>query len=274
MYVRRLIVATCLCLAVIGATAQEMVVSSGESVGAAGIATVSVTNNMRSVNPSLMGEVERLAVAVSYAQPYGLSDLTQVSGKVVGATPLVNLTLQVVKSGSDDSHFTEIGGGLSRVFGKWGMGVEYYAIIHSLWNGRRYSSSFSRIGLHFKPSEKWLISVALHSVEQRDIVYETTETSIKARSWLGLKWNASSLFAVMIEAEKPWNEDMIGKLALAIYPIDKLDVTVGFSSIGQSLSAGIGYAWNGADIRVGMMHHERLGVTLGATVGYTLGRGR
>ena len=114
----------------------------------------------------------------------------------------------------------------------------------------------------------------MHSVEQREIEYESATAKIEAKAWLGLKWSASDMFAVLLETEKPWDGDAEGKIAVAVYPVNNLDVTIGFSSIGQSLSAGMGYKWQGADIHASIMHHEMLGVSLGVTVGYTLGRNR
>ncbi len=272
MQARRLIALALGTLAILTTKAQDLIVPAGQSVGVAGIVALSATDDMRSVNPSLMSDVERLAVAVSYLRPFGFNELSQKSLKAVAATPFANAMIAVAKSGSDDSYFTEIGGGLARKWGKWGMGLEYYAVIHSLWNNERYASSFSRVGMHFRPSKKWLLSLAIHSIEQREIVYETTEAKIEAKAWLGLKWMANNTFAILLETEKPWEGNAEGKMAVAIYPADKIDLSVGFSSIGQSLSAGVGYKWQGADIHVGIMHHERLGVSLGATVGYTLGR--
>lgn len=271
MYVRQLIAIACISIITIRAGAQEIVASAGESVGAAGITSVSIANkDMRSINPSLMGDVERLAVAFSYICPFGLTELTQISGKAVIATKLTNITAQISKSGNDDSHFIIIGGGLSKIYGKLGIGAEYYALIHTLWNNQHYTSSFSRFGIHFRPTKNLLLSLALHSVEQREINYETTENTIEAKAWLGLKWKASKLFSILLETEKPWNNNVEGKIALTVFPTDNLDFTLGFSSIGQSLSAGIGYTWNGANIRAGIMHHECLGTSIGTTIGYTL----
>lgn len=250
------------------AEAQDIITTTGESVGKADILAVATSDPIYSVNPSLMSGVSKGAISVSCAMPYGLSELKQISGKGVVETKLANVTMQVAQSGDKDSHYTQLGGGIARSFGLWSMGFEYYALIHTLTDNQKYSTSFSRIGLHFTPNDRWLISVALHSIEQREIDYEYTTVKMEPTCWTALKWKGSDLFSLMLEVEKRWEHDAIGKAAVAIYPIDKLEVTVGFSSKGQSLSAGVGYKWKGIGLNAGLMHHDQLGVTSAASVSY------
>lgn len=250
------------------ARAQDIIVTPAEATAAAGMMSVGSTDGIYVINPSMMSQVSRAAVHISYVMPYGINELGQISGKGVVATKLANVGMQVSQSGNEDSHYTEIGGGLSRSFGKWGMGLEYHALIHTLTDNQRYTSSFSRIGVHFNPNERWLLSVAAQGIERREIDYGYTTVVLEPTCWAALKWKGSDLFSLMLEAEKRWDRDAVIKAAAAIYPIDGLDITVGFSSKGQSLSAGAGYAWRGIGIHVGVMHHEQLGVTSGASVSY------
>jgi len=253
------------------AKGQDIITSSGESIGKADIHSVTATNPIYSINPSMMSSIKKAAISVSCVMPYGMSELKQITGKGVVETKLANIAMQVGQSGDDDSHYTHLGGGLSRSFGKWAMGLEYYALIHTLTDNHKYTSSFSRLGLSFSPNEQWLLSVALNNIEQREIEYELSSVKISPIWWTALKWKGSDMFSLMLEVEKHIDYKAICKTAIGIYPVNNLEVTVGFSSKGQSLSAGAGYKWHGIGINAGLMYHEQLGVSSGASVSYDFG---
>ncbi len=269
------IVFTGLFLVSLYADAQDIIVQSGESMGIAGMLTVSQVDGISSIDPSAIAEIEGLAaVEVSHARPFGMSELRQTSAKVAGQTKFANVLVAFARCGDEDSHYTEIGGGLSRKFGIWSMGLEYHALIHTMSDNRRYSSSFSRFGFRLRPRKEWLLSVAIHSIEQREISYGFTSREIEAIAMAGIKWRPNQLCSVMLEAEKRWNDDAIGKVAVAIYPIEGLDVSAGFSSNGSSFSAGAGYIWQGIALHVGIMRHEKLGVSSGVTLSYNLNKSK
>lgn len=247
--------------------AQDAVVTPAQAVGAAGIITVTPNDGIQSVNPSLMAEVDGLNIAASYTLPYNITDIQQVMGKVVYATSLVNIAAQVSTIGSDESRYTEIGGGLSRNFGVWGMGLEYHAIIHKLPYNQKYTTGFSRIGVHMMPTSAWLISVALHNVEHSGFDYEYGSKDIEPMAALGIRWTASNYFRFMCEAQKYWDSDVVGKVAVVVTPIDRLTATVGFASLGSSISCGVGYSIGVFEMNVGISHHDKLGVTSAASVG-------
>lgn len=250
----------------VGANAQDAVVTPAQSVGAAGIVAVTPTDGILSVNPSLMAEVDGLNIAASYTLPYNISDIQQVMGKVVYATSLVNITATVSTIGSDYSRYTEIGGGLSRNFGMWGMGLEYHAIIHKLPYNQKYTSGFSRFGIHMMPTSAWLISVAVHNIEHSGFDYEYGSKDIEPMAALAIRWTANDYFRLLCEAQKYWDSDAVGKVAIAITPIERLTATAGFASLGSSMSCGIGYSIGVFEMNVGISHHNKLGITSAASV--------
>lgn len=254
--------------------AQDLIITPAESVGAAGIMSLPIDKNAASivdvVNPALMSKVAKADISASYTIPYHLSELGQMGLHGVVATKLVNISVLASRSGDDVSHFTSIGGGLSRSFGKWGMGLEYNALIHQLDDNKKYASSYSRVGLYVEPNGRWLLSVALHSIERREIEYEYSKMNIDPVVWAGIRWHGTSFFSLLLEVEKRWERDVEGKLAVVLMPIDKLSISAGFSTKGQSLSAGVGYMVKGLSLHAGVSYHDRLGVTSGASVGIML----
>ena len=255
----------------IASWSQDIIVVQPINIGAAGILTVNATDGIASINPAMMSAAKGFSIEVGHTIPYALKELSQTNAKVVVPTKLINIAGQVAICGDETSRYTQFGGGFSRDFNHWALGLEYYGIIHKLTDDQKFTASFSRIGLHFYPNEKWLLSVALHNIERSQFEYKYTKTDIEPAAFIGLKWKASGYFALMLEAEKRFDHDPIGKVAAAIYPTKRFDLTVGFSTRGQSLSAGIGYSIKGLALHVAIMSHEQLGMTSGASIGYTFG---
>ncbi len=247
------------------ARAQEVVVAPAEAVGAAGILSLSATEHqLPSVNPALIALDNGFGAVCTYAIPYELTDLQQVMLKASYKTPIVSVAVNVSKSGSSESNFTRFGGGISRSFGAFGIGFEYYAIIHNLPYNQDFTSSFSRIGIYVKPTDQWTFSVAVQNIERRGFEYEYSTTEIEPVAYAGLKWDGNKLFSLLCEAEKRWDSDPVGKFALALRPIDSLTVTCGYTSKGNSPTVGVGYEMGHVGIHAGISYHEKLGITSAA----------
>ena len=198
--------------------------------------------------------------------PYSLKDLQQVDAKVAVATRVCHLQAEVLRSGNEYSAFTLLGGGLSRRFYKFGIGLEYRAVIHTMSNNEKYVSSFSRFGIHINPTEKWTFSAAVQNIENRQMSYEYTSVDLQPIAMIGLKWKANDMFALQAEVEKRWDRDAVGKLAVTIIPIPQLFATVGFMRRGSTLSAGVGYIHKFLTVNAAMSYHAQLGVSSGATI--------
>lgn len=267
MLMRQIVIFVVLLIASIQIEAQEVIVKPSQVIGAANIISVTATDGIQAMNPSIMAEAEGFNATVSYTRPYNISELQQVMGKAVYETSFGNIEAQINQSGSTDSRYTEIGGGFSRKFNKWAIGMEYYAIIHKLPNNQSYTSSFSRVGLHYHPIPQWTISVFVHNVERRSLDYEYSSYALEPMASVGLRWNASRIFTFLCEAQKNWDSDAEGKVAVCIVPYKNLHATFGFSSLGSSLTAGVGYTYSNIDIHVGIAHHNQLGVTSSASIG-------
>lgn len=245
---------------------QELIVCPAASMGAGNIMSVSADDGISAVNPAQMSYARGLSVAATAAMPYSLSALKQAELRAVYGFKPVNVAASVVRSGDSNSAYTVAGGGLSRQFGMWAMGMEYYAVCHSLPYSQSFWSSFSRVGVTVVPTAQWKVSVALHNVERSAIDYEYSSFEIEPRAFMGVRWAASEYFTVMAEAEKGWNSDIVGKAALAVTPYTNLTASVGFASEGSTLSAGASYRMGMVSIAVGLAHHQQLGLSSAATV--------
>lgn len=246
--------------------AQDIIVTPASSVGSAGILSVSHQADILSVNPALSATTKSLDAFVSYTLPYHLSEFQQVMAKAAMHTPVANISLRVAQTGGEDSRYTQIGGGLSRSFGQFGIGLEYHAIAHTLPYGMRYWSSFSRFGIYVRPVPYLTLSTALHNVERSAFNYEYSQTEIEPMAVVGVRWDARSLCSFMVEAEKRWEHEAEGKAALVIRPTRKLSAQAGFSTIGRSISMGVGYDMGIVNIGIGVSYHDKLGVTSAAQI--------
>lgn len=245
---------------------QSVIVKPSQSIGAADIISVNTIEGIQSLNPSIMSEANGFNATASYTRPYNLTDLQQITGKMVYSTKYCNLTAQISKIGVSESNYTEIGGGLSRKFHNWGIGMEYHAIIHKLPFNQSYTSSFSRIGIHANPTKQWTISAMVHNIERRAIKYEYSTVELEPTAAIGIRWAATKIFAFVGEVQKGWDSDAIGKASVCIFPHPKVNASFGFSSLGSTISAGVGYTYNNIDIHIGISHHEQLGVSSAASV--------
>ncbi len=250
------------------ARAQEVTITSAEAIGAAGIVSVAAgEQQLVTINPALVSLDEGFGAICSYGLPYELSDLQQVLFKASYRTPYVTVAGHVSKSGSDESNFVRFGGGLSRTFGQFGIGIEYYGITHNLPYGQSYTTSFSRIGLYVKPDTHWTFSAIVQNVEKRGFDYEYYDVDIEPKAFVAIRWDCNDLFSLLAEVEKGWDSDPEGKVALALRPVERLLVTVGYTSVGNSPTVGVGYVVAGSvGLHAGLSYHEQLGVTSGAQV--------
>lgn len=255
----------------IASSGQDIVNTHPQTIGAAGILSVSAIDGVAPFNPSLMTKVERFTAEFAYTMPFSLKELGQRNAKFVIPTKPFHITGQITVSGDETSKFTQYGGGVSHDFVHWAIGMEYYGVTHTMADNRKYTSSYSRIGIDVYPDDKWLFSVCMHNIERRDIDYEYSRFDIEPMALFGLRWRANRLFALLLEAEKRFEHDAVEKVSAAIYPTKGMDVTVGFSTRGQSLSAGIGYTARVIGFHAGIMHHEQLGITSGASINFTFG---
>ncbi len=256
------------------ARAQDVVEQTARSIGSAGIIGVSALENFEAVNPALMATTTSFDAFVSCAVPYTLPELAQINGKMVVNARLLNVALRVAKHGSDGSSMAIFGGGLSRDFNVFGIGVDYYAIVHTLPYSVRATSSFSRIGLYINPSEKLLLSVFVHNLEHRAFHYadSAVESLIEPMAVVALKWSPTKIFALLCELEKRFESQAVCKAAVVIRPVKFIDVTAGFSSAGHAVSLGAGYRLGRLGLNVGLNYHNKLGLSSGATVSYSVAR--
>lgn len=251
--------------------AQDRILNTAQSVGAGNIKSLSVIDNSSSCidvdNPSLAGRLHGGAVNVTYILPFGMQELGQISGRMVLGTKLVNMSACVGRSGNSDSHFTTLGGGFSKKWGKWGLGFEYYALIHTMIDNRKFSTSFSRFGMFVSPVDRWLMSVAINGIEKNSMKYDDRVIEFKPIVWAGLRWHANDKFAFFTEVEKEFDAETVGKVAVAIYPVRHISATIGFETKGQTLSMGAGFNLKGFGMHVGISYHDQLGVSSGASAG-------
>lgn len=245
---------------------QSVISRPSQSVGAADILSVGLTDGIHPLNPSVMAEAEGFNATASYAMPYGIADLQQITGKAVYATPYCNIDAAVSKNGSSESSYTEFGGGVSRMFHNWGVGMEYHAIIHKLPNNQSYTSSYSRIGVHANPTSRWTVSLFAHNIERRKIEYEYTSVNLEPMAALGLRWKATNMFNFACEVEKGWDHDAVGKVAVCVIPHPSLNATFGFSTLGSSVSAGVGYTYRNITLHTAISHHDQLGITSAGSI--------
>lgn len=246
--------------------AQDLLMQSSASVGAARIMSVSAVDYLQTVNPSMNTFAKSLDIHISYTLPYHIKDLQQINAKAAYSMPWATLHTNVGKSGSNESSYTIVGGGLSRSFGFFSIGMEYNAVIHHLPYNETHVSSFSRIGFHTVPNNKWTLSVAVHNIEKRGFSYEQYDFDIEPYFFAGAKWKGNDIFTLMCEVEKGWEHDPTYKVAMAVVPCRWLTTSIGFSTLGHSLTAGIGYINKLMTIHVGINHDEKLGVTSAASL--------
>lgn len=258
-----------LCLFVLScsvANAQDIIPKMSGNIATAGILSVSASNPLQTVNPSMSSLTESMDFTVGYTLPYHLTDLQQIVAKGAFAFPWVTLSVNVSKSGNGGSTFSRFGGALSRKFGIVGIGMEYNAVIHQLPCDERAVSSFSCVGFHVIPNDMWTLSVAVNNVEERGFDYEYYDFDIESYLFAGVKWRANKIVTLLCEAEKEWDHDGVYKASVVVNPCKVVTASVGFSTLGQSISAGVGYCGKLFNIHVGISHHEQLGVTSSASV--------
>ena len=78
--------------------------------------------------------------------------------------------------------------------------------------------------------------------------------------------------AMAAEVEKSIGQDMVGKIAVGLYPVGGLYATLGYCSEGSRLSGGLGYDWEFVGVRASVSRHEQLGVSAGVGVVFHVGR--
>lgn len=256
----------CFLFAAEAANSQEIIATTAQSVGSGGIVSVSPQAAITSLNPAFAAQTRSLDALLSHTILHELPELGISQGKAVFATSILNLGVDVVRSGGKDSHFVELGGTVARELGPIGIGFQYFAIAHTLPYGQRYWSSFSRFGIYAKAGEQWTLSAAFHNVERRGFDYGYGTHAIEPAAFVGARWDARQLCSMLIEVEKRWDHDAEGKIALVVRPIDKLCATVGFSTLGRSISIGASYLIGKINISAAVSYHDKLGVTSAAQI--------
>ncbi len=261
-------VAILLAFVCLRAAAQEVVWLPATAIGAAHIRTLSIDNGIEAMQPAQAAETKSFAACVGYTIPYTLSELGE--SHLRGAANLRDLacvTIDVGRHGDEESSITTLGGGVSKRWRYFSIGMEYYALIHTLADNQKFTSSFSRVGFILTPSKEWRLSVCINNIEHRQIDYGGYEFDIDQIAAVGLKWQPAPLFSVMAEVEKNFNLDTpTGKMAVALYPIERLQLSAGFCSRGRTPTVGIGYGIRMVSLHVGFSYHQQLGSTTGALI--------
>ncbi|MDO4461568.1 MAG: hypothetical protein Q4C30_03595 [Bacteroidia bacterium] len=246
--------------------AQETFHTSPLQIQTAEIRSTSpIDETIDAFNPSVIAEITTFALQFSCTYPYALKELRQVDAKIATSTPICHIQAEVFKSGDDISSFTAIGGGLSRRFHKFAIGMEYRLLVHKQAEGTTYKSSFSRVGMHVNPSKKFTIAMALQNVEARRMRYYTTEVDIPSFVVFGMKWD-SRFVVLQTEVEKYWDRDPTIKLAATIKTPKAVFGSVGIKvrkSLAQP-SAGVGVQTKHIMIDAAISYHTQLGISSGA----------
>ncbi len=246
--------------------AQEMFHTSPIQIQTANIyATSAIEESIDAFNPSVISEISTFGAQVSCSIPYSLKELRQVDAKFAASTPVCHVQGEVFKAGDDISSFITIGGGISRRFHKFGMGMEYRVLSHRQMDGATYKSSFSRVGMHVCLNEEWTVAMAVQNIEGRKLKYKFLEIDIPSFVVMGMKWHRS-VFVLQAEVEKNWQQDAIIKVASTI----KSEKAV-FGSVGLCVrqgvaqpSVGVGAQTKHFLVDASMSYHNQLGVSSGA----------
>lgn len=249
--------------------AQDIILYDATSIGIGSILSLAPDELHAPANPAYAATLESTDVQFDYAVPFQLIELSQSRLSLTVPTMLVNITGQVQRSGDEQSNYLICGGGLSRSFAFFGIGAEYYAIIHTLDDNERYASSFSKVGAYFRPTNKWRIACMVHNIERAAIDYELSTYEIPTIACLAISWRGSDLFSFFLEAEKDFNYDPEGKVGVALYPIKNLVVSAGYYTSGSSISAAVRYSIFGFRMGAAIQHHVDLGISSAATVGFS-----
>ena len=266
---RRLLAAILTLFVGFGIEAQEVVWVPATSIGAASIKSITIDNGIEALQPAQCANTEQYAVAVGYTSPFSLSDLGQTHLRAAyNIRDIVCVAADVGHHGNDDSSITTIGGGLSKKWEYFSIGLEYYAITHKLNDNQKFNSSFSRFGFIISPTKELSLSVSVNNVESRKIDYGIGGSfEIEQIALAGVKWQPSQIFSVMAEVEKNFQiDDPATKVAVALYPVDRLQMSVGFCSRGRMPTAGVGYAYKLVRLHVGFAYHQQLGSSTGALI--------
>ncbi|MBE6340856.1 MAG: hypothetical protein E7069_09000 [Bacteroidales bacterium] len=262
------VVAILLALVCLWVQAQEVVWLPATAIGAANIRTLSINNSIETMQPAQAAETKSFAAVVGYTMPYSLSELGE--SHLRGAANICNtfcLTLDVGRHGDQASSITNIGGGASKRWRYFSIGMEYYAVIHTLADNQKFTSSYSRFGFILTPNSEWRLSVCINNVEHRKIDYGGALFDIDQIAAVGAKWQPSERFSVMAEVEKNFNfDDPAGKMAVVLYPVERLQLSAGFCSQGRTPTVGVGYGIRMVSLNVGFSYHQQLGSTTGALI--------
>lgn len=246
--------------------AQEMFHTSPLQIQTANIYSTSpIDESIDAFNPSVISEITTFGTQVSCSIPYSLKELRQVNAKVAASTPVCHLQGEIFKAGDDVSSFITIGGGISRRYHKFAMGMEYRVLSHKQMDGSTYKSSFSRVGMHVCLNDEWTVAMAVQNIEGRRLKYKYLEFDIPSFVVVGVKWH-HSVFALQAEVEKNWQHDAIVKVASTIKSGKAVFGSVGIS-IRQGVaqpSVGVGAQSKYIIVDASMSYHNQLGVSSGA----------
>lgn len=259
-----------LCLSILRtyAFSQEIHHTSPLQIQTANIySTVPIEETVDAFNPSIISDITTFGTQASCTIPYALKELRQSDAKLAVSTPVCHLQGEVMKSGNENSSFTTLGGGISRRFHKFGIGLEYRMLVHKQANAESYKSSFSRFGIHVNLSEEWTVAMAVQNIEGRQLSYKQVEVDIPSFAVVGVRWRHSML-VIQAEVEKNWVLDPAIKVAATV-----ISRKVVFGSIGLMVrndsampSVGVGAQTKYCTINAAMSYHNQLGITSGASV--------
>ncbi len=145
----RLLAILTIFLCSVSAFAQDIIGIPASAIGSGNIISASMHNDVSNVNPANMALVKNYGAMLSYTIPYFMGDFQQIQAKFVGHTEAVNIEGLISRNGNDNSAYTQFGAGISRDFRHFGIGLEYYGVLHQLPYSQHAFSSYSRFGLFF-----------------------------------------------------------------------------------------------------------------------------
>lgn len=240
------------------------------SFGMGGILPVDGSRYQPLGNPAILGDLKQAEIGAYIIQPFGLNDLaiSYAHGALHAGTG--GFGAGVGYSGVDGYRAVSAHLGFGHKLWKRlmiGVGLDgYYLDLADYGNTSSVGVTAGLVfpffpGLNLGVLLRYPFSVSLEGKENLPVNYQATLSySISPSVQLSAEWAQEPGFASDI------------RIGLAYSPLPQLPIRIGYQSLSNTITAGLGYQWNSTwSIDVAAGHHSYLGFTPTAGFRYKFG---
>ena len=234
------------------------------ALGDAGASLVSA------INPASESLTRKSTISVHYRNPYGIKELSTVSGRFFYANKAIDMGATISKFGFEKFNEMRLAASVSKkLSSKLSLGVRlnYYSLLMSSLEERK-SMLTGDIGFFVVPTSRLTIGFVAEHLLKTTYTTARGEFELPMALRVGANYRLTKDYLMVVELAQATDDEVVVKIGCELLPMDDVALRMGLMSNPMRPTFGVGYSPRQLSFDLASVYHTILGFHTQFSMGY------